>query len=157
MTKPDDMPQDIWDTAAKLEVIIDQPDYVPRHVLLIAQTIRAERISCVERTAKLPFPRAIAEAILSPEHASDCAVHNEPAYPNGPCDCGAVQTVTYPPEMLPSAEEGDEVQIVVVNGPEHDRIRHYAKSAINGFETLDTETAIENAKFDLLAILRLVG
>lgn len=22
-------------------------------------------------------------------HASDCAVHNEPAYPAGPCDCGA--------------------------------------------------------------------
>lgn len=22
-------------------------------------------------------------------HLSDCAVHNEPAYPNGPCDCGA--------------------------------------------------------------------
>jgi len=22
------------------------------------------------------------------EHASDCAVHNMPAYPNGPCDCG---------------------------------------------------------------------
>lgn len=22
-------------------------------------------------------------------HDSDCAVHNEPAYPNGPCDCGA--------------------------------------------------------------------
>ncbi len=21
-------------------------------------------------------------------HWSDCAVHNEPAYPNGPCDCG---------------------------------------------------------------------
>ena len=21
-------------------------------------------------------------------HASDCAVHNEPAYPNGACDCG---------------------------------------------------------------------
>lgn len=21
-------------------------------------------------------------------HASDCAVHKEPAYPNGPCDCG---------------------------------------------------------------------
>ena len=20
-------------------------------------------------------------------HASDCAVHNEPAYPNGPCNC----------------------------------------------------------------------
>ena len=24
-------------------------------------------------------------------HASDCAVHNEPAYPNGSCDCGAQQ------------------------------------------------------------------
>lgn len=24
------------------------------------------------------------------EHASDCAVHNGPAYPPGPCDCGAV-------------------------------------------------------------------
>lgn len=23
------------------------------------------------------------------QHASDCAVHNEPAHPNGPCDCGA--------------------------------------------------------------------
>jgi len=22
-------------------------------------------------------------------HLSDCAMHNEPAYPNGPCDCGA--------------------------------------------------------------------
>lgn len=22
-------------------------------------------------------------------HASDCAVHNEPAMPNGPCNCGA--------------------------------------------------------------------
>ena len=22
-------------------------------------------------------------------HASDCAVHNEPAYPKGACDCGA--------------------------------------------------------------------
>lgn len=21
------------------------------------------------------------------QHASDCAVHNAPAYPNGPCDC----------------------------------------------------------------------
>lgn len=22
-------------------------------------------------------------------HASDCAMHNEPAFPAGPCDCGA--------------------------------------------------------------------
>jgi len=25
----------------------------------------------------------------SAQHASDCAVHNEPAYPKGPCNCGA--------------------------------------------------------------------
>lgn len=25
-------------------------------------------------------------------HNSDCAVHNEPAYPNGPCDCSPVLT-----------------------------------------------------------------
>jgi hypothetical protein len=24
-------------------------------------------------------------------HASDCSVHNEPAWPNGPCDCGAIE------------------------------------------------------------------
>ena len=24
-------------------------------------------------------------------HWSDCAVHNEPAYPAGPCDCGVAQ------------------------------------------------------------------
>jgi hypothetical protein len=33
----------------------------------------------------------------------------------------------------------------------------YAKSALNGFETLDAETAAENAKSDLEAILRLLG
>lgn len=26
---------------------------------------------------------------LSEHHLSDCAQHNEPAEPNGPCDCGA--------------------------------------------------------------------
>jgi hypothetical protein len=24
-------------------------------------------------------------------HSSDCAVHNEPTYPNGACDCGALE------------------------------------------------------------------
>ena len=28
-------------------------------------------------------------AWLHPANASDCPVHNEPAWPNGPCDCGA--------------------------------------------------------------------
>ena len=27
-------------------------------------------------------------------HASDCAVHNMPAYPNGPCDCEVLTPIT---------------------------------------------------------------
>lgn len=32
------------------------------------------------------------------QHWSDCAVHNEPAYPKGECDCGG-----YKPEQKPVA------------------------------------------------------
>ena len=49
---------------------------------------------------KYPSSKALAEQPAQPEqcqcpackiapHASDCPVHNEPAWPNGPCDCGA--------------------------------------------------------------------
>lgn len=38
-----------------------------------------------------PAPRAL--------HASDCAVHNAPALPVGPCDCGA-----RPPRRTPRSE-----------------------------------------------------
>lgn len=34
------------------------------------------------------------------------------------------------------------------------KVKHYAKSGLNGFETLDRETATENAKSDLYSILR---
>jgi hypothetical protein len=45
-------------------------------------------------------------------HASDCAVHNMPAYPNIPCDCGALaapqkaggQSIDIQPESRTSAE-----------------------------------------------------
>lgn len=32
-------------------------------------------------------PECWAEIEAPAVHASDCAVHNEPAMPNGPCDC----------------------------------------------------------------------
>ncbi|MGS1064163.1 helix-turn-helix domain-containing protein [Burkholderia glumae] len=35
-------------------------------------------------------------------HASDCAVHNEPAYPNGPCNCGSAQAVAADGAATPS-------------------------------------------------------
>ena len=37
--------------------------------------------------------------------------------------------------------------------PHPDQIRWYAKSALNGFETLEPEDAIENARFDLRSLL----
>lgn len=43
-----------------------------------------------ERLKKLvsaPPPKSVQKR--KSEHASDCAVHNGPAYPAGPCDCGA--------------------------------------------------------------------
>lgn len=35
-------------------------------------------------------------------HWSSCAVHNEPAYPAGPCDCGglAPEQIDPPPELV---------------------------------------------------------
>jgi hypothetical protein len=48
MTKPDDIPQDVWDKADHLETVIDCPDYVPRHTVLIARAIMAEREACAQ-------------------------------------------------------------------------------------------------------------
>jgi len=32
---------------------------------------------------------------MSYAHASDCALHNEPASPNGPCDCMSLQDLAH--------------------------------------------------------------
>ena len=37
--------------------------------------------------AKAPPPKSVQKRKVI--HASDCAVHNGPAYEAGPCDCGA--------------------------------------------------------------------
>lgn len=44
--------------------------------------------------------------------------------------------------------------MLVALAPSSDQIRYYAASAMNGFETLDAATAIENARDDLSALLR---
>jgi NTP pyrophosphatase (non-canonical NTP hydrolase) len=43
----------------------------------------------------------------SPLHASDCAVHNGPAYPPGPCNCGAVPV----PRPVDWPEDRDSVRL----------------------------------------------
>jgi hypothetical protein len=50
-------------------------------------------LEAAKAAAQADYESRIREAIVSPgdgvAHASDCAVHNAPAYPPGPCDCGA--------------------------------------------------------------------
>jgi hypothetical protein len=40
-------------------------------------------------------------------HLSDCAVHNEPAYPAGPCDCGVLNQQIAQPAQEPAAQYSD--------------------------------------------------
>lgn len=56
---------------------------------------------------------AYVAASASPQHASDCSVHNAPALPVGPCDCALSATagtvgegpIVLPAEMTPAIEE----------------------------------------------------
>ena len=41
----------------------------------------------LKKLVEAPPPKSIKER--QSKHASDCAVHNGPAMPAGPCDCGA--------------------------------------------------------------------
>lgn len=50
--------------------------------------ITAIREALAEQPAQQPEPCQCPECQVTP-HASDCAVHNEPAYPNGACNCRA--------------------------------------------------------------------
>jgi len=48
--------------------------------------LREQLVALGDENARL---KAEVERLRSGAHASDCAVHNEPAYPNGPCACAA--------------------------------------------------------------------
>lgn len=62
-------------------------------------TVRPATLTEIEAAILNPPSAASSRAELTGEaqslpaspvtHSSDCAVHNEPALPNGPCDCGA--------------------------------------------------------------------
>lgn len=44
--------------------------------------------------------KAIAYVPENPQHDSDCSLHNEPAFPAGPCDCSVSATHPSPPEGM---------------------------------------------------------
>lgn len=52
------------------------------------------QVMCEESLSPVQFEEweKVKDALVlarSDGHASDCAIHNMPAYPNGPCNCGA--------------------------------------------------------------------
>jgi hypothetical protein len=49
---------------------------------------------CGHGTARLGTLLAKAFASNGTGHRSDCAVHNMPAEPNGPCDCGFIGAIS---------------------------------------------------------------
>ena len=74
----------------------------------------AEYNPCFQRKAITAIKKALAqpEQCQCPNcrvtlHASDCAVHNEPAYPKGACNCGAQ------PEQEPVAYDKTEMNCFV--------------------------------------------
>ncbi len=55
------------------------------------------------KMAKHFIEQALAQTEQEPvAHWSDCAVHSEPAYPKGGCDCGGYT----PPKPSPATDEG---------------------------------------------------
>ena len=53
-----------------------------------------------------PAIEALRTALAQPEHSSDCAVHNEPAYPAGECDCGLVSGIVAWADAFDIGREG---------------------------------------------------
>ena len=48
----------------------------------------------LERFFRLAYARGMLKQAEQGKHWSDCAVHSEPAYPAGECDCGGYVTIT---------------------------------------------------------------
>lgn len=65
------------------DVFIEQieKDTGKRHLLLFGREAVPDLIKSLKKfLGEVPM-----------HHDSDCATHNEPAYPNGPCDCSVSQ------------------------------------------------------------------
>lgn len=77
-------------------ILIDGPrpdDYI------LACDDHREELKCKTHVGTWPWsktPTEPKETCCFIQHRSDCQVHNEPAYPNGPCDCGAMDRMEDP-------------------------------------------------------------
>jgi hypothetical protein len=84
-------------TAHRLKWYIDAHD--PRDQM---DGLRIKRgvYEAVDRIQAAGFrrPSTPTEEDVERAHLSDCAVHNEPAYPAGPCDCGLIERKAFSDE-----------------------------------------------------------
>lgn len=77
-----EIPEDIMEKAKAIGADIPYPINPWPFIEMIARAVMDERYRTCQCDACRPTI-----------HASDCAVHNMPASPNGPCDCGAAPQV----------------------------------------------------------------
>lgn len=59
---------------------------------------------------------AVIPLVPAIQHWSDCAVHNEPAYPKGDCDCGGYTTPPAAPMQEPVIDKSAAIRIATVLG-----------------------------------------
>lgn len=67
-----------------------------------ADTDRQAALGLLDEIKKQEVGRKVRTTMERLIHDSDCAMHNMPAYPNGPCDCGARHIV----DMIEFAQHG---------------------------------------------------
>jgi hypothetical protein len=69
---------------------VDKHSFYEGEAELISSEIarRIERDLAEEHAQSVMWMEDAIAAKSASQHSSDCAVHNMPAYPNGPCDCG---------------------------------------------------------------------
>lgn len=90
-------PQDIW---RRMLNVLDQLDRLGVAIADAGYMWTPEMREAYERASDYPVAGCACVACESSgiRHASDCAVHNEPAHPAGPCDCGATNPETACPD-----------------------------------------------------------
>ena len=90
---------------------------------------------------------AVIPLVPAIQHWSDCAVHNEPAYPKGDCDCGGYTT----PQLQQAAKQEPVALEIIRKWPEgfQERLQHV---------WLDVVSFIPNVKlYDLQRVLAEFG
>jgi len=85
----------------------------PLHHVLEASNACGPAITAIEKALAQPEPCQCPNCKVT-LHASDCAVHNEPAYPKGECNCGAQQYNATSDYQLMENAQGDLERIKLV-------------------------------------------